>query len=380
MGLDIQAFNTAAYADSDRGFVRLAKDGKSLETVGTTRFVGTLRAKVFLSPSARDRETRVALFQAVRDSLGNVPVNASIRKFLGEIADKLGVKLDGKGALAQGEAALGSSDKPLERRVIREVLSQLGGMRNGGELDATWMKTVRNNVSTFTWSHEGLANRLRARDWVKDDKLRDLVVGAMKQNNAELRAQAEKKSPETAEKTSETKGTGTKIEPSMTGVVKSVRENPAGGQCFFYSALQQIKDCTNPLDAGNAAELRKKLAAHGKSLAEQAEAGKISAEGLQKGTDGIWTVPTGAGRQNVNLAVDQCRKDGFGTGTEWTEFQQGAFLADMLKRPVTIVASSIPDGHKITYDCDLTNGKKLEGDPIVIYYTHADRHFRAAEL
>ena len=419
MGLDIQAFNTAAYADSDRGFVRLAKDGKSLETVGTTRFVGTLRAKVFLSPSARDRETRVALFQAVRDSLGNVPVNASIRKFLGEIADKLGVKLDAKGALAQGEAALGSSDKPLERRVIREVLSQLGGMRNGGELDATWMKTVRNNVSTFTWSHEGLANRLRARDWVKDDKLRDLVVGAMKQNNADLRAQAEKK-PAGAEKKpveSEKKpveaapksveaeklpegvtdlapgkfkfiggnlgerGGNTTIEPSMTGIVKSVKDNPAGGHCFFYSALEQIKECKYPLDECNAGELREKLANHGKDLVAKARAGKLGEHALRLDMEGLWTVPTTKGRVNVGPAIEQLDKEAdFEKGKAWSEFQQGAFLADLLKRPVTIVASSIPDGHKITFDRDLTNGKKLAGDPIVIYYTHADRHFRAAEL
>lgn len=417
MGLDVRAFNAAAYSECEKGFVQLSKDGKSLETVGTGR-LGSIAVK-FLSPDPRHRQTREALFSAVRASLADCPSASVIQNFMKEVAAKLDLPIDARGALAKGAAAAEGADKPLSRRTVRQVLKMVTDARLAGQLDPTWKRVVHNNVSTFQWTHEKLATRLDQDGWLRDDKLRELVVKAMLDNTASLRAQAEKKPLESEKKPLESekkpveaapksveaeklpegftdlapvkfkfiggnlgeRGGNTTIEPSMTGIVKSVKDNPAGGHCFFYSALEQIKECKYPLDECNAGELREKLANHGKDLVAKARAGKLGEHALRLDMEGLWTVPTTKGRVNVGPAIEQLDKEAdFEKGKAWAEFQQGAFLADLLKRPVTIVASSIPDGHKITFDRDLTNGKKLAGDPIVIYYTHADRHFRAAEL
>lgn len=431
MSLDIKAFNTAVFANSGKGFVQLAKDGKGVETVGTGS-LGNLRVK-FLSADPRHRATREALFTAVSDSLKGSPRGETLRNFLSEIAEKLGVKLDKNGAIATGKDAKLSSDKPLARRTVREVLNYLAGVRNSGEFDPAWMKAVRRHTGTYAWTRKQLDLKLRQPGWSGNDEVRKMVVDAIRAENKEImtrglppsasgdeKPSTDDKKPSTGEKKPETlekpssqpksepapepeilptgttdlqpvkllldggddgiRGTSQSIESELKGIVKSVKDNPAGGHCFFYAVLDQM-NCQHPMSICNAFEMREKLVEHGASLAEKAQLGKLDKQGLRCDRDGLWTVPTSAGRVNVNLAMDQQAITEFKTGNDWAEFQQAAFVADMLKRPVTVISTAIRnDTHRITFDRDLTNGKVYPGEEIVLYFTADDKHFRAAEL
>lgn len=163
-------------------------------------------------------------------------------------------------------------------------------------------------------------------------------------------------------------------------LVKSVKDNPSDGHCFFYSALDQMGKtyADGQMSAADAKALRKALIDHEIDLlnrAKKAEGLKLSEHGLRF-CNGMWSVPTCAGRVGVESVVNQLKEESF-KGSAHAEVKHGAFLADLLKRPVVIVGEEVPNG-KLTFDRDLENGKQLEGNPIVIY--HTPHHFRAAEL
>lgn len=154
------------------------------------------------------------------------------------------------------------------------------------------------------------------------------------------------------------------------GKIKSVQDNPGAGHCFFYSALNCMKDFgAIPNSEGQAKELRNKLIDHAATCTRNA---RLDSPGLRR-NDAGWIVPTSRGPVNISQAEEQIRTHF--AGDLQADLTNGAFLADLLKRPVVILSTQIPsDSHAYVFDCELTEGKKLTGEPV--YILHTPGHFR----
>ncbi len=164
---------------------------------------------------------------------------------------------------------------------------------------------------------------------------------------------------------------GKAIDPSTT--IK-IRENNGGGSCFFYSALQQMTNAEFedkiPLKdrlhiGGNYRDnnecvkaLRKAFIAYSREIMND-----IRRSALQSTTNGsesciskvgdfyslkmTGTVRGGKPVENfISDAVDLIEDSGFERYSVDADVMHGAFLADFLKRPVTIVSNIIRLGMK----------------------------------
>lgn len=157
-----------------------------------------------------------------------------------------------------------------------------------------------------------------------------------------------------------------------------LRENQGGGSCFFYSVIQQLNGSAYADSPKGALKLRGELIAHAqRRLAEMKQPEGLPGLSLDEGD---LYVETSFGRQPVTVGVKLVGQADFQKYGSYADVSHGAFLADMLKRPVTIVTAETQS--LITFDRDLGTNQPLTGEPIVIYYTRGQSgygHFRAVE-
>jgi len=184
--------------------------------------------------------------------------------------------------------------------------------------------------------------------------------------------------------------------------VSTVKDNPGHGDCFFYSILdghnKVAKSNISPV-VENTDLLRQKLVNHIETLLVQSK--NENEENRPKGftfKDGQCLVANGDDYTDVTSAFDEylgtnsgvnpwadpsgsrsCFGDKIGKRYVWADNAQGAFLADMLKRPVVILnrkPKQVPS--VVCFDRSLTSAKPLAGDPIVIIFTGG--HYEQATL
>ncbi len=206
-----------------------------------------------------------------------------------------------------------------------------------------------------------------------------------------------------------------KVNTETTNV--KIRENRGGGSCFFYSALQQMsngkleslllpedrkklnhnfsdnKECVNAL--------RNAFIAHSKQIVSDLKASLQSSDTgtkcnfIKEGDFYRLKLPDfGDGKFAVEPDITEPMKlienKKFENYSEDADVMHGAFLADFLKRPVTIIMDIPRHGGEVdknarpetlTFNRSLTDNTKFEGDPIVIYYNRSSNgntgHFRA---
>lgn len=200
-----------------------------------------------------------------------------------------------------------------------------------------------------------------------------------------------------------TKATGKTVDSAKTHVY----ENIGGGSCFFHSVLQLLAKCDpTKYPVGNtepsANRLRTKLIDHFKEVKANVEKGdalglqvSYSATNPKKVTNVLVKTSMSAALEGIK-EYEATRLDAMHKVIEGYELAMnpkfekyetcadvttGAFMADLLKRPVTVIMQNDAAGQNMTwqeFEYDLTSGQKLEGEPLVIYYT--GNHFMAVSV
>ncbi len=203
-----------------------------------------------------------------------------------------------------------------------------------------------------------------------------------------------------------------------------IRDNKGGGSCFFYSTLQQMAngelekvllpedreklkgDFKDNADCANA--LRKAFITHSKKIVTDV---KTSLQSLDTGSKSCFIKEydfyrlrlTDSVRDrnevlevNITEPMELIESKKFQKYSSDADVVHGAFLADFLQRPVTIVMSIARQGVKsgesdpnervefLTFNRSLKDDKPLEGEPIVIFYNRNANgnsgHFRAVSF
>ena len=161
----------------------------------------------------------------------------------------------------------------------------------------------------------------------------------------------------------------------------TLRENAGGGSCFFYSAIQQVNDPNYPDTVEGANRMRQDFIAHSRQLLADVGTTDHAPRGLRH-KDDSYLVDTGHGEMIVTDGADLVQDPNFNDYASNADVSHGAFLADFLKRPVTIVTAE--HGTAVTFDRNLRTNEPLTGDPIVIYYNRGQSglggHFRTVEV
>jgi len=169
--------------------------------------------------------------------------------------------------------------------------------------------------------------------------------------------------------------------------VKNARviENVGNGHCFFYSAIAQLKDNELGGKVMKVAELRSQLARRVKTAKSLYETGNAKGIVVRGGELYVKTSKGEVHVQEAYKAVTGENGDSFVNGNDNADVAHGAFLADMLKRPVIVIAADTgkSGATMTTFDCDLTTGEKFANtEPVIMYYNRINNsgHFRAVEV
>ena len=159
-----------------------------------------------------------------------------------------------------------------------------------------------------------------------------------------------------------------------------LKDNAGGGSCFFYSAIQQINDPRYPETRLGADALRADLIRHMRDLDRSFQT-PTPPQGLRHIGDHYY-VNTNRGEEIVTDGVNLARTAAFRDHASNADVSHGAFLADLLQRPVTIITAEHESA--ITFDRDLRTNQPLQGEPIVIFYNRGQSgeggHFRTVEI
>jgi len=161
----------------------------------------------------------------------------------------------------------------------------------------------------------------------------------------------------------------------------TLTDNPGGGSCFFYAALQGkgfMPGETVKVDGygtQDANQLRQQLIAYENEVLDKGVFN--SCQGLKYSdghvfckTDDNFSTENG---QPVTEALLQAQKKEFANYKSDADIAHGAFLASMLRRPVVIIcdlAESKSEPNAMRFDYDVKTGQKLPDEsPIVMYYS-----------
>lgn len=354
-------FRLLFHYDGNGAFKTALKETTGTLTVDTYGVLGNGGDKASFENLGLNPETSVVLCMKLVDA------------FRQEGADETFLKM------AESALGLNGGDvQPVPRRVIKDLLIRFDALMSKRPSEAK--ETEEAPSETFTTSAPNAYKRLTERKvTVHENSSSEPTIESEKPKTTVEQPQNTTTQPKSFLQTPNQVESRAK---ELLGGDWKLTNNPGGGSCFFYAALQGngfipgkvvgVRDYSEK--AAN--DLRTRLVQYEQdTLQNHANLKGLRREQdsyLYQGDDGF----TQGNAIPVTEAVSQAKDSLFRSTPQDADLAHAAFLASMLKRPVVIIsdlAGSKTEPEAMRFEYDITTGTKLQGDPIVIYYSGSYR-------